>query len=171
MGIFLQTCLTETAANANSVNWPTEPTNQFSSKSIDPKHINLDAQIISHDHWTVFMIAHSSSTDVFYSPSNKPEHPLDLCMSWSCCCSAELPCSFWRLGFSPCRVPPSHYHIMWLRDVLVTAASLFLTWWQHDNLLIKVSGTPSTPTGPSYDFNVSKRKQRNTLISCASSFS
>lgn len=121
--------------------------NQFSSKSIDPKHINPDAQIISHDQRADFINARCSSADVFYSPPNKPTHLLDLCMSWRCRCAAELPCSFERLGFSPCRVPPSHYRIMWRRDALVTAASPFLTRWQHDNLLIKVSGTPSTPAG------------------------
>lgn len=157
MGIFLQTCLTETAANANSVNWPKGPTNQFSSKRIDPKHINPDAQIISHDHRADFINARSSSTHVFHSPPKKPAHLLDLCMCWPCCCSAELPCSFERLGFSPRRVPPSHYRIMWLREALVTAVSLFLTRWQHDNLLIKVSGTPSTPTGPAM---ISTMRQR-----------
>lgn len=151
MGIILQTCLTETAANANSVNWPNGPTNQFSS-SIDPKHINPDTQILSRDHRAVlffwcfffFKYTHSISTDKRHISENKPADLLDLCMS-RCCCSAELPRSFELLGFSPCRVPPCHYHILRLHDITATAVSLFQTWWQHDNLLINVGGTLSTP--------------------------
>lgn len=140
-------------------------------KASNQKHINPDAQIISHDHWAAFINAHSSSTDVFYSPPNKPGHLLDLFMFWICCCSAELPYSFERLGFSTCRVPPSHYHIMWLCDLIVTAVSLFLTQWQHHNLL-KGQHHSEHAHRPSYEFNnASKSKHCNTLISCAASFS